>query len=121
LTIAASQASQAVHDPIFQPQRLAAAAARYLNGADARDGRASPLYSIPSSLPPLAVQVGSDELLLDDARRYALAAAEKGGEAHLDIFEGLHHLFQTAAKDLPSARSALEAAADVLSLHWSPH
>ncbi|MEO8882447.1 MAG: alpha/beta hydrolase fold domain-containing protein, partial [Devosia sp.] len=35
------------HDPIFQPQILATAATTYLDGADPRDGRASPLYVIP--------------------------------------------------------------------------
>ena len=106
------------YDPIFQPQRLAASAAAYLHGADPKDGRASPLYSIPHSLPAVMIQVGSDELLLDDARRYAAAAAERGGEVHLDIFDGLHHVFQTATKDLPSARSALDAAAAFLTRHW---
>jgi epsilon-lactone hydrolase len=105
-------------DPILQRQGLADLAARYLNGADVRDRRASPLYSIPSSLPPLAIQVGAYELLLDDARRYAAAAAERGGEVHLDIFEDLHHVFQIAAGELPSSRAALDLAAEFLSRCW---
>jgi acetyl esterase/lipase len=106
-------------DPMFKPERLAAAAAAYLGGADARDGRASPLHSIPATHPPLAIQVGSDELLLDDARRHAVAVAEKGGEVRLDIFEGLHHVFQQAVGDLPSAGRALDSAASFLSRHWA--
>jgi epsilon-lactone hydrolase len=114
----ASFSSAETHDPIFQPELLAGAAATYLGAADPRDGRASPLYAIPDKLPPLAIQVGSDELLLDDARRYARAAAEKGGEVRLDIFEGLHHVFQRSTHELPSARRALDDAADFLSAHW---
>lgn len=106
------------YDPIFQPQVLADSAAGYLGAADPRDGRASPLHSVPGTLPPLAIQVGADELLFDDARRYAVAAGEKGGEVHLDIFEGLHHVFQRSTQHLPSARRALDHAAAFLSRHW---
>lgn len=105
-------------DPIFKPSILRNAAMMYLDGADSRDGRASPLYDIPAVLPPLAVQVGADELLLDDATRYARAAAQKGGTVQLDIFEGLHHVFQQSTQELPSARAALDAAAAFISQHW---
>lgn len=105
-------------DPIFQPPVLEAAASTYLDGADPRDGRASPLYDIPAQLPPLAIQVGSRELLLDDACRYAHAAAGSGGEVQLDIFDGLHHVFQRATEELPSARAALDAAAHFIRVHW---
>jgi monoterpene epsilon-lactone hydrolase len=115
----ASFASAETHDPIFQPQILSDAAATYLGGADPRDGRASPLYAVPSDLPPLIIQVGTDELLLDDARRYAQAAAEKGGEVRLEIFEGLHHVFQSSTRELPSARRALDNVAGFLSSHWT--
>jgi epsilon-lactone hydrolase len=109
-----------IHDPIFfQPGMLAGPAAAYLAGADPKDGRASPLYAVPEVLPPLLIQVGANEILLDDARRYAEAAADKGGEVQLDIFEGLHHVFQGAAKDLPTARRALDAVAAFLNRHWA--
>jgi acetyl esterase/lipase len=109
-----------IRDPIFfQPGMLAGPAAAYLAGADPKDGRASPLYAVPEVLPPLLIQVGGNEVLLDDARRYAQAAAGKGGEVQLDVFEGLHHVFQGATRDLPSARRALDAAAAFLSRHWA--
>lgn len=115
----ASFGSPDIHDPIFQPEMLAGPAAAYLAGADPKDGRASPLYAVPEVLPPLLIQVGSDEILLDDARRYAQAAADKGGEVRLDIFEGLHHVFQSATKDLQAARRALDAVASFLNRHWA--
>ena len=115
----ASFGSPDIHDPIFQPETLAGPALAYLAGADPKDGRASPLYAVPEVLPPLLIQVGSDEILLDDARRYAQAAADKGGEVRLDIFEGLHHVFQSATKDLPSARRALDTVATFLNRHWA--
>lgn len=109
----------ATHDPIFKRPMLSGAADQYLAGTRAEDGRASPLYAVPDQLPPLAIQVGTDELLLDDAVRYAEAAAAKGGEVHLDIYEGLHHVFQRSTEQLASARHALNAAARFLSDHWS--
>jgi len=110
--------SPETYDPVFKPGLLAGAAATYLGAADPRDGRASPLYAIPDGIPPLAIQVGTDELLLDDARRYAALAAAKGGEVRLDLFEGLHHVFQRSTEDLPSACRALDDAAGFLSRHW---
>ncbi|HVE21749.1 MAG TPA: alpha/beta hydrolase fold domain-containing protein [Acidocella sp.] len=114
----ASFTSPDINDPIFQPEMLTGPAAAYLAGADPKDGRASPLYNLPEILPPLLIQVGGDELLLDDARRYAQAAEKKGGVVQLDIFEGLHHVFQNSVKDLPAARHALDAVAAFLGRHW---
>ena len=108
-----------MRDPIFKPERVARAAAAYLGNVDPKDGRASPLYRIPDILPPLLIQVGTEELLLDDARRYAALAAEKGGEVHLEIFEGLHHVFQRQTADLSSARRAIDATADFVSTNWA--
>jgi len=115
----ASFVSPDIHDPIFQPEMLRGPAGAYLAGADPKDGRASPLYAVPEVLPPLLIQVGADEILLDDARRYAQAAADKGGEVRLDIFEGLHHVFQSATRDLPTARRALDEVAAFLTRHWA--
>jgi epsilon-lactone hydrolase len=107
----------ATHDPIFHPEILTQLAGVYLNGTSATNGLASPLYAIPEHLPPLAIQVGTDELLLDDATRYAAAAATRGGEVQLDIYEGMHHVFQSTI-ELEAARHALDAAAGFISRHW---
>lgn len=108
----------ATRDPVFQPAMLSMAAKVYLGEADPRDARASPLYSLPANPPPLMIQVGTEELLLDDARRYARAAAERGGEVALEIFEGMHHVFQRAVGQLPGADAAWDLAASFISAHW---
>lgn len=113
-----SMSDPKTRDPYFTRERLAASAATYLGGADPRDGRASPLFGVRAGLPPVALQVGTDELLLDDARRYAEAAAEKGGEVRLDVYEGLHHVFQQSTEQLLSARRALDDAAAFITRHW---
>jgi len=106
-------------DPIFTPSMLATLATSYLSGADPRDRRASPLYVVPARIPPLAIQVGSDELLLDDSLRYAHLAAEKGGIVALDIFLGMHHVFQRDIGSIETAERALNLAAQFIDRHWS--
>lgn len=117
LTLAgASMNAPDTHDPVFQRAMLAGAAATYLAGAAPADGRASPLFAVPAQLPPLAIQVGTDELLRDDARRYA-AAAEGTGIVQLDVYEGMHHVFQRMT-ELTAARHALDATAQFIGAHW---
>ncbi len=59
---------------------LLAMAKAYLGSADARDPLASPLYAKLSGLPPLLIQVGTAEILLDDATRVAERARAAGVE-----------------------------------------
>ena len=103
-----SARSEETHDPVLTLPILADAAAAYLGSADPTDRRASPLYDVPEHLPPIAIQVATDELLLDDARRYAAAAAQRGNAVQLEIYEGLHHVFQRSTRELASARFALD-------------
>ncbi|SNY61855.1 alpha/beta hydrolase [Pantoea sp. GL120224-02] len=103
-------------DPIFQPSILRDAAAAYLQGASAEDQRASPLLAQYSHLPPLMIQVGTEELLLDDATRLAAQLAEQGGEVQLDIFQGMHHVFQRDIR-LDAALHALDSAASFIRQH----
>ena len=111
--------SEATHDPVLTRPVLANAAATYLGAADPTDGRASPLHAIPGRLPPIALQVGTDELLFDDARRYAAAAAEQGNAVQLEIYEGLHHVFQRSTHELASARHALDEVASFITRCWT--
>jgi len=107
-----------IHDPVFKPEVLAGLASSYLDGANPRDGRASPLFSIPDDLAPLYIQVGSDELLLDDSQSYAQLAAQKGTEVRLDVFEGMHHVFQRDVGGIETAAVALGLAANFIAKHW---
>ncbi|MEM5424541.1 alpha/beta hydrolase [Paraburkholderia ferrariae] len=112
--------SDATRDAVLTRPVLANAAAAYLGAGDPTDGRASPLHAIPGRLPPIALQVGTDELLFDDARRYAAAAAEQGATVQLEIYEGLHHVFQRSTHELSSARYALDEVARFISRCWTP-
>ncbi len=79
----------------------------YLGEADPYTPLASPLYADLHSLPPLLIQVGTDEVLLDDAVRLAAQARAAGVEATLEVWDGMFHAWQTAGNMLPEARQAM--------------
>jgi monoterpene epsilon-lactone hydrolase len=70
-TSGGSMATKAAVDPLIQQSYLLELAACYLNGSNPRAPLASPLYADLSGLPPMLIQVGSAETLLDDAIRLA--------------------------------------------------
>ncbi|WP_433256173.1 alpha/beta hydrolase fold domain-containing protein [Streptosporangium sp. CA-135522] len=75
---------------------------RYLAGARPDQAPQSPLYGELGGLPPLLLAVGSKEVLLDDARRFAEAVSAAGGSVHLDVYEGMPHAFHaTVLPDTP--------------------
>ncbi len=94
--------------PILSHDMLADAAKAYVGSAHARDPLASPLFESLAGLPPLLIQVGADEILLDDSVRYARAGSDAGVPVTLEIWKGLHHVFQLNSSDLLNARRALD-------------
>jgi acetyl esterase/lipase len=85
-------------------------AGHYLGTADARNPLASPLYADLSALPPLLIQVGSAEILLDDAVRLAGRAGAAGTAVQLEIWPDMIHVWQSFAFMLPEGRDAIDAA-----------
>jgi monoterpene epsilon-lactone hydrolase len=113
----ASVRQLAVSDPLLDVGYLRNAAAAYLGSVPATDPRASPLFD--AQLPPTLLQVGSDEVLLDDSRRLAEALAAAGTEVVLEEWQGMHHVFVLNTRELASARRALDNAAKFLDQHLS--
>jgi acetyl esterase/lipase len=103
-----------IEDPLLTYENLQAGARMYLGGADSRDPLASPLFGDLSQLPPLLIQVGSDERLLDDARQYAERAASAGARVRLEVWQGMHHVFQVDVAHLRASGLALDRAAAFL-------
>jgi monoterpene epsilon-lactone hydrolase len=64
-----------------------------------------------AGLPPLMLQVGTDELLLDDSTRLAARARDAGVDVVLDVTAGVPHVFQSWAGVLDEADDALDRAA----------
>jgi epsilon-lactone hydrolase len=116
----ASMKDAHIEDPLLTYEYLQAGARMYLGGADSRDPLASPLFGDLSKLPPLLIQVGSDERLLDDARQYAERAAGAGSPVRLEVWEGMHHVFQINVADLQTSDVALDRAAGFLVEAFSP-
>jgi epsilon-lactone hydrolase len=81
-------------------------------GGDPRDPLANPFYADLSGLPPIYIQVGGDETLLDDSRRFAEQAANAGVEVRLDIFPEQQHTFHMAAGRAPEADEAVRRQAE---------
>jgi acetyl esterase/lipase len=115
----ASAGDPATRDPVFQSGFLEGLARSYLGGADPRDPRASPLFGALDALPPIQIQVGTEERLLDDSVRLAKQAARPGAIVRLDVFESLYHVFQRDVGTLKTAGMALDMAARFIVEHSS--
>lgn len=77
--------ARATHDPLLARESLEGARHFYVGPMDAKDPRVSPLYGELTSLPPVPLHVGEDEILLDDARHYADLAVLHAAREALDI------------------------------------
>ena len=95
-------------DPFVSPDGLMFDAVLYLGKTDPKNPYASPLYADFNGLPPLCIQVGSAEILLDDATRLAKRAKEAGVEVQLDIWEDMIHVFQAFAVMAPEGTDGID-------------
>jgi acetyl esterase/lipase len=95
-------------DPMLRGSEGARLASYYLAGADPRTPYASPVYADPTGLPPTLIQVGSDEILLDDSVRMAERMRAAGCQVELEIWPRMPHTWQVWARILPEARAAIE-------------
>lgn len=95
-------------DPLFTPEALDWYGPKYVGSADPATPLASPLFADLTVLPPLLIQVGGHEILLDDSIGLARAAALVDVEVSLEIGAGLPHVFQNRAGELDEADAALD-------------
>ncbi len=86
----------------------------YRGGADTRDPLLSPLYADLRGLPPLLIQVGSEEILRSGAEDLAKKADEAGIPTTLEIWPGMWHYWHLFIASLPSARQAMTNIVDFL-------
>lgn len=110
LDLALTGASIETHvslDPVVTPQALRQAAQYYAGKNDLKNPLISPLFASMHSLPPLLIQVGQHEVLLDDARRFAEKAQAAGGEVQLEVWDGMWHVWHAWAPALPEASAAI--------------
>jgi len=109
----ASGASMQTHqeiDPIINALAIPLLGAAYLKTSNQglTHPLASPLFGELSGLPPLMLQTGEAEVLLDDSRRFAEKVVQAGGEVLLDTWPDMPHVFQGFAPFLPEASDAIK-------------
>jgi epsilon-lactone hydrolase len=104
-------------DPLMSREALQPRVTDYTSGQDAALGLISPVFADLSGLPPLLIQAGTHEVLLDDAVRLARQAATADVEVTLDITPGVPHVFQAYYPILDEAAAALDRAGELLSAH----
>ena len=103
-----SMKSKAAVDPMVQKDGLLQMAAAYLAGKDSRTPLAAPLYADLAGLPPLLIQVGTAETLLDDSTRLAERARKAGVKVTLEPWENMIHVWQLFAPMLEEGQQAIE-------------
>ena len=104
-------------DSLMSRKNLQPRVTDYTAGQDAALGLISPVFADLSGLPPLIIQAGTHEVLLDDAVRLAQQAATADVEVTLDITPRVPHVFQTFYPILDEAAAALDRAGQFLSAH----
>jgi acetyl esterase/lipase len=105
-----SMESKAAIDPIVQKANILDMARLYLGGADPRSPLAAPLYADLAGLPPLLIQVGAAETLLDDAIRLAQRAGAADVRVDLQIWPEMIHIWPIYYPELRAGKQALDAA-----------
>ena len=112
-----SYRTHAARDPLVFQEDIDRWGAAYLAGADPRTPLASPLHADLSGLPPLLVQVGSEEVLLDDSRKLAARCEAAGVEAELEVWDEMIHVWHWFGEYLDEADSAVRRIADFVGAH----
>ncbi len=103
-----SMTTRAKADPVVQREGLIGMAQAYLGGKDARTPLASPLHGDLKGLPPMLIQVGDAETLLDDSTRIADKARTAGVQVKLEVWPEMIHVWQLFASFLPEGQQAVE-------------
>src|SRR5262245_18839092 len=103
----ASYVTRADADPMVKREGIVEMAAAYLAGADVKTPLASPLHADLRGLPPLLVQVGRDEVLLDDSTQLAAQAKTAGVDATLEVWDDMIHVWHWFLPMLDEAQRAV--------------
>jgi epsilon-lactone hydrolase len=116
--IAASFAAKAASDPLLTQRSLREMADAYLAGQSPDSPLASPVLADLERLPPVLIQAGSEEVLLDDATALHRKALQDGVPAKLEIFPEMIHVFQMFHPLLEEGAEAIRHVANFVEEHW---
>ena len=106
---------------MFHPENTGEFGRAYLGETSPNEPYASQVLAELNDLPPVLLQVGSTELLLDDSRRIHEKIQAAGGISRLEIFDDVSHCWQMLDGIVPEARVALRQASDFIHKYISVH
>jgi monoterpene epsilon-lactone hydrolase len=112
-----SMVTRAEVDPMIQRDSILELAKTYLGDTDPRTPLASPIHADLTGLPPLLIQVGTAEVLFDDAKRLAEKAESAGVEVVLEPWQDMIHTWHTFAAMLPEAQQAIDRIGEFIIKH----
>jgi acetyl esterase/lipase len=112
-----SMVTKAEEDPLVDKEMLENMATAYMGDRDRTAPLASPYYADLRGLPPLLVQVGSAEVLLDDSIAFAESAKAAGVDVTLEVWDDMPHIWQVFAPFLPEAQQAIENCGEFIRKH----
>ena len=95
-------------DPLITPYLLEIFTKRYVANADPKCPLISPLFADFSDFPPTLIQVGTNEILLDDSTRLAQKMHKQGVKVQLEIYNNMMHVWQFLAGVVPEANKAID-------------
>ena len=99
--------TKAQTDPIVTAEGIREMAALYLGGLDPKTALASPIFGDLTGLPPLLIQVGSEEVLLEDAIGLDKRARACGVDSRLEVWEEMIHVWHAFSPVLKEGREAI--------------
>ncbi|MEO1473589.1 MAG: alpha/beta hydrolase [Pseudomonadota bacterium] len=114
-----SYSVMAERDPMISVDGINNFAAGYLNGSNAADPLASPVLGDLGGLPPMLIQVGSEESLLSDSTMLAERAGAAKVDVTLEIWPGMIHVFHFFHPMLSDAHRAMQRMAAWSEQHWT--
>ncbi|MGA9722418.1 MAG: alpha/beta hydrolase [Candidatus Binatus sp.] len=100
--------TRAAKDVMVTQDNLASSAKQYYGAHDPKDPLVSPLHANFRGLPPMLIQVGDAEILLDDATRVAARAKAAGVQVELEVWDEMPHVWHVFAKLLPEGQQAID-------------
>lgn len=114
---AESYTTKAEGDPIVTRDGITGMAQAYLQGQDARAPLASPLFANLTGLPPLLIQVGTDEVLLDDSVQLEERAKAAGVDVTLEVWDEMIHVWHFFYPMLREGRDAIARIGEFVRAH----
>ncbi len=108
-------------DPLLGRSTLCMFREWYLNDQeDPSHPKISPVWGDLSGMPPMLIQVGSEEVLLDEARRFSHRAEKAGCEVELEVWRDMIHVWHLLASFVPQGKRAIRRIGDFCKKHTPP-